>query len=74
MNQIFIAGAVVAALVVSFAVFSEGKKAEGRAEGQKNERARVENEGKKIDAKARAAKRVVADTPASRVLDPWYRD
>lgn len=42
--------------------------------GVKQERARVEVIGKKIDAKASKARAAVASKPANSVLDGQYRD
>lgn len=42
--------------------------------GVMKERVRVENEGKKVDARAQDARRSIAVQPPSRVLDKYYRD
>lgn len=66
--------AIAAAALVALVGIFTAHNANMRREGELKERARVETEGRKIDAKARAAKRAVAQSPADRVLDPWYRD
>lgn len=59
-------GAVVAGLVLAFALHQ-------RSIGVKKERVRVETIGKKVDAKATAARRA-AERDADRVLERYWRD
>lgn len=66
-------GAIVAAAAVYHFTTNQVAKIEGRSEGRQEERARVENEGRKIDAKASKARAAVAATPADGVLAPWER-
>jgi hypothetical protein len=74
LSSLSIIGAIAAAAVVYHLTTNQVAKIEGRSEGRQEERARVETEGRKIDAKASKARAAVAATPAQRVLDPWYRD
>lgn len=65
MNQIFIAGAVVAALLAAYKI----NNAAVRTVAVQNERASVEQQAQKKDDKARTARRAVADSDPIRVLE-----
>ncbi len=65
--------AVAAGLLAATMVYQSIKQV-GRVEGVTKERARVETEGKKIDAKAKKARATVAARPAPSVLDGQWRD
>lgn len=65
MNQLLIAGAVVAALLAAYKI----NNAAVRTVAVQNERASVEQQAQKKDDKARTARRAVADSDPIRVLE-----
>lgn len=66
MNQIISAGVAVAVILGAYQLV--------RQSGVKSERARVEKNESKLNAKIRKAQRAVAGAPAASVLDRWSRD
>lgn len=62
-------GAIAAAAVFYHFTTNQVAKIEGRSEGRQQERASVEKQAQKTDAKAQAARRTAAGTDAARLLN-----
>lgn len=69
LSSLSIIGAIAAAAVVYHFTTNQVAKIEGRSEGRQQERASVEKQAQKTDAKAQANRRAAAASDAVRLLE-----